>query len=238
MTNVIWIFSCWQLKNNAVRNSNPYIQVEYKCAYIGPSTTATFNTIVWVTWFPNLLFSFAHNRFIVEKSYCLSLINLVFEFFWHLSYGIFRPCCTCQSVKDEDDVFHSPEPQLSQDSVNHARGSVTSGKLWKWLGSDQSYGSLIVSPWLLIYLYNNLSSSFLPNKSNFPQSQSVPLCVAWSHLLLEKKRGQKEFVVSPPNWLKFMVCLFADKFYLLPVYIKTEHSDTTTEIPCIHKDFT
>lgn len=159
---------------------------------------------------------------------------LYFVFFWHLSYGIFRLCCISQSVKDEDDVFHSPEPQLSQDSVNHARGSVTSGKLWKWVGSDQSHGSLLVSPWLLIYLYNNLSSSFLPNTSNFHQSQSVPLCVAWSHLLSEKKRGEKEFVVSPANWLKFIVSSLCCQVLFITSVYQTEHSDTTVDIPYIH----
>lgn len=43
-------------------------------------------------------------------------------------------------VKHKDEVFRSPQPQLSEDAVNRVRGRWTSGKLWRDGGgvSDQS----------------------------------------------------------------------------------------------------
>lgn len=64
-------------------------------------------------------------------------------------------------MKGKDDVFHSPEPYLSQGSVNHAGVVVTSGKLWEeGFRSEPSGGCailLLLSLWLLLYLYNKLS---------------------------------------------------------------------------------
>lgn len=46
---------------------------------------------------------------------------------------VFSACVVSvtQLVKGKGDVFHSPEPQLSKDTVNHARVVVTSGRLGK-----------------------------------------------------------------------------------------------------------
>lgn len=60
----------------------------------------------------------------------------------------------CQSVKGKNDVFHSPEPQLSQGTVNHAGVVATSGKLWEGgFRSEPSGGSALLifhSLWLLV----------------------------------------------------------------------------------------
>lgn len=82
------------------------------------------------------MFSLAHNPFMVGKTIpsCASILYLFVFFYTSLTVFHVFSCCAVsvsQSVKGKDDVFHSPEPQLSLGSVNHARVVATSGKLLK-----------------------------------------------------------------------------------------------------------
>lgn len=83
-----------------------------------------------------------------RKNYFLLCINLVFYVFIYLfcSYSvscIFWSVFNNSSVKHKDEVFHSPEPQLSEDGVNHVRGCWTSGKLWWDEGGEGVGGSVL-----------------------------------------------------------------------------------------------
>lgn len=108
--------------------------------------------------------------------------------FRHLTYSI--SCifsCISQSVKGKDDVFHSPEPQLSQRTVNHAGVVETSGKLWEGRTQIRAERADLPSFFFFFsasgcwYIFIIICQSLLPSQHIKFSSKSVSAFV-WSHL--------------------------------------------------------